>query len=240
MKHSEETKLKISKARIAYLTENPDKVPYKLNHSSKESYPETYFKQCLPNFLFQYHIPETLYTGDFVNPDLKYIIEIDGDQHYLDQKQINHDIKRTEKLIQLGWNVVRIKWSDFQKLDKIDKEEIVNKLNKYEIIDFDISRYTKPKPKCIDCCKILSDNRSTRCIKHSNIVNNGKHKKFDPTKEELEKLVLELPFTEVGKIYGVSDNAIRHKYKTLNINYKKTKEEIRQSVINNKKRKEIK
>jgi len=38
--HSKETKDKISKIRIEYLTKHPDKVPYLLNHSSKISYPE--------------------------------------------------------------------------------------------------------------------------------------------------------------------------------------------------------
>ena len=41
-RHSEETKKKISEIRKKYLSENPDKVPYKLNHSSTESYPEKY------------------------------------------------------------------------------------------------------------------------------------------------------------------------------------------------------
>jgi hypothetical protein len=44
--HTDETKKKISEIRIKYLRENPDKVPYKLNHYSKgESYPEQYFSK---------------------------------------------------------------------------------------------------------------------------------------------------------------------------------------------------
>ena len=35
-KHTEESKKKISRSRIKYLKENPDKVPYLLNHSSKK------------------------------------------------------------------------------------------------------------------------------------------------------------------------------------------------------------
>jgi hypothetical protein len=38
--HTEEEKLKISLSRKKYLEEHPDKVPYKLNHHSKQSYPE--------------------------------------------------------------------------------------------------------------------------------------------------------------------------------------------------------
>lgn len=46
-RQSEETKAKISVARKKYLSEHPDQVPFKLNHSSKESYPEKYFKKWL-------------------------------------------------------------------------------------------------------------------------------------------------------------------------------------------------
>ena len=47
-KLSEETKKKISESRIKYLKENPDKIPYKLNHYSKgESYPEKYFEEIV-------------------------------------------------------------------------------------------------------------------------------------------------------------------------------------------------
>jgi len=42
-KLSDETKQKISKSRKEYLLNNPDKVPYLLNHSRNESYPEKYF-----------------------------------------------------------------------------------------------------------------------------------------------------------------------------------------------------
>lgn len=44
--HKEESKQKISQSRINYLNDNPDKVPYKLNHYSKgPSYPELYFEE---------------------------------------------------------------------------------------------------------------------------------------------------------------------------------------------------
>jgi len=45
-KHSQETKEKISEIRKAFLKENPDKVPYRLNHSSRESYPEKIFREA--------------------------------------------------------------------------------------------------------------------------------------------------------------------------------------------------
>jgi hypothetical protein len=37
--------------------------------------------------------------------------------------------------------------------------------------------------------------------------------KFEISKEELEKLIKEKPFTQIGKMFGVTDNAIRKKCK---------------------------
>lgn len=41
---TEEHKKKISAGRKKFLNEHPDMVPFKLNHSSKQSYPERYFQ----------------------------------------------------------------------------------------------------------------------------------------------------------------------------------------------------
>ena len=41
---SEERKNKTSTSMKKFFKEHPDRVPYVLNHSSKESYPEKYFK----------------------------------------------------------------------------------------------------------------------------------------------------------------------------------------------------
>lgn len=55
---SNETKQKISNSRKKYLNEHPDKVPFKLNHSSKKSYPEQYFEELFnkEKILLQYHL----------------------------------------------------------------------------------------------------------------------------------------------------------------------------------------
>lgn len=142
--HTEETKHKISKGRKQYLKDNPDKVPYLLNHYSKgDSYPEKYFIKCLENtsYVKKYRILN--YELDFALIDKKIDIEIDGDQHFLDERVVKHDIKRNNKLISLGWTIYRIRWSDFQKLNYIDKKEIVD-----SILDKTFKNFP--------CCKILS------------------------------------------------------------------------------------
>jgi very-short-patch-repair endonuclease len=125
-KHTPESRLKISNARIKFLQENPDKVPYLLNHSSNgPSYAEQYWKTVLDNagICYQEQYRVGLYSLDFVILDKKINIEIDGDQHYLDKRIVESDKRRTAFLEKKGWTVVRVRWSTFCKLK--DKETFI-------------------------------------------------------------------------------------------------------------------
>ena len=77
---TDEHKRKLSEARIAYLKANPDKVPYLMNHSSKESYPEKYFTKIFDNegLVVQKEFRVSVYSLDFAIPDRKIDIEVDG------------------------------------------------------------------------------------------------------------------------------------------------------------------
>ena len=44
-------------------------------------------------------------------------------------------------------------------------------------------------------------------------------RKFNPSKEELEVLVKKMPMTKVGKVFGVSDNAVRKRCRLLGISF---------------------
>lgn len=130
-KHSEETKKQISIKRKKFLEENPHMVPYKLNHYSKgESYPEEYFRKLLEKNKvdFEQEVQVGLYSLDFLigNTDL----EIDGEQHYLDERIKESDIKRTLFLESKGFNIIRIRWSEYQKLSRNSKEKFINNLLK--------------------------------------------------------------------------------------------------------------
>lgn len=126
-KHSKETKEKISKSRSKYLLDNPDKVPYRLNHSSKESYPEKYFNEIFTNegIKLERYYRVGLYELDFALVDKKIDIEIDGDQHYLDPKVTEIDIRRDRYLSDNGWKIIRIKWSEYKKISKEEKEDCI-------------------------------------------------------------------------------------------------------------------
>ena len=129
-KHTEETKEKISRARKDFLSQHPEKVPYVLNHSSSTSYPEHYFIELFTkeNIDLVYHHRISKYELDFCDLDRKIDIEIDGDQHYLDKRIRQSDIERDNYLQSLGWKVVRIKWSDYQRLSIEDRRKVIEEI----------------------------------------------------------------------------------------------------------------
>ena len=67
----------------------------------------------------------------------------------------------------------------------------------------------KKKNYCIDCgIEILQS--STRCPTCSSIANGLKARKVErPSREQLKSLIRVKPFLQIGKDYGVSDNAVR-------------------------------
>ena len=127
---SKEHKDKISESMKKYLSNNPDKVPYLLNHSSNVSYPEQYFIDVFQNenVDLKYHLQVSKYQLDFYNEELKLDIEIDGEQHYLDKNIYKSDRERDNYMKGLGWFVIRIRWSQYCKLSFENKQKIIYRL----------------------------------------------------------------------------------------------------------------
>jgi very-short-patch-repair endonuclease len=91
------------------LLKNPDKVPYLINHSSKESYPEKLFREGLTRenltgWTQSFRI--SLYEYDFAFLGQKIDVEIDGSTH-LQEKVKKIDKKRDEFSRSHGWKVIR-------------------------------------------------------------------------------------------------------------------------------------
>lgn len=127
--HSEETKAKISEIRKQFMLDNPDKVPYVMNHSSRQSVPEKYFAECFaqePHIVAEYRV--LTYSLDFAVPTQKVYLEIDGGQHYSDARIVQHDIKRTQALAELGWTGIRIRWSHFMKMTSEERHAVVQEV----------------------------------------------------------------------------------------------------------------
>lgn len=125
-----ESRKKISKSVSKYYKENPDKVPYLINHSSKISYPEQYFIDLFnkENIDLKYHLQISLYELDFYNEDLKIDVEIDGEQHFRNEKSIIRDDRRNKYLENLGWHIFRIRWSEYKKMNEEEKHNKIEEL----------------------------------------------------------------------------------------------------------------
>jgi very-short-patch-repair endonuclease len=133
-KLTEETKKKISDARKKYLKEHPDQVPYLLNHFSKgESYPEKYFQIILQksNLSYERYLQISYYNLDFAFIEKGIDLEIDGDQHYLDQKIVESNKERDIFLKNNGWSVIRISWSDYLRMKTEERKDYIKNLIDY-------------------------------------------------------------------------------------------------------------
>lgn len=129
-KHAEKTKKKLSEIRVEFLKKNPDKVPYLLNHYSKgESFPEKYFREIFEGMKleFKQEVRESIYSLDFVLRN-NINIEIDGEQHYVDDRILEGDIRRNKYLENIGYEIRRVRWSEFQKLKKKERETFILEL----------------------------------------------------------------------------------------------------------------
>lgn len=69
-------------------------------------------------------------------------------------------------------------------------------------------KYRKEKTFCIDCGKEISKG-SLRCIPCAAKYKAVPLEKMPVTREELKDLIRTTPFTKIGEIYQVSDNAVR-------------------------------
>ena len=165
--HSEETKEKISVARKSYLQENPDKVPFKLNHSSKESFPEKYFRLWLTkeNLLDKQELNVDRYYLDFAWPNKKIYLEIDGSQHNLDYMK-EHDLERTTVLDNLGWTcITRVDWSWYKSLSNIEKTNYLLAIKKAIINTKIVEKFVSNK----ELKQLAKDQKFQECSKAGKI-----------------------------------------------------------------------
>jgi len=126
---SVEHKESLSRARLKFLEANPDKVPYKLNHSSKRSWPEIFFEKALIEAGITGWFPEFcngIYRYDFAFPEIHLDVEIDGGTHLQDKvKKI--DSRRDAWSRSKGWKVLRFTSSQI----RTEISEVIDFLKKY-------------------------------------------------------------------------------------------------------------
>lgn len=74
---------------------------------------------------------------------------------------------------------------------------------------------------CLDCGRVVTRPNS-RCTSCAAKVRNSNRKSSIPDKETLEKLIHSKSFVEIGKMYNVSDNAVRKWCKSYNLPHLKS------------------
>lgn len=93
-----------------------------------------------------------------------------------------------------------------------------NKKHSISINDKQSKKDTSLKNDICPCCNInVKSKNALMCLECYN-----KNKKTNiPTKEEIENLIYNTPFTKIGEMYGVTDNAVRKWCKKYGLPYRK-------------------
>jgi len=221
-KHSAETRKLLSEKRKAYLAANKGKHPWS-RYSNSESKPEKNFrlfaeKTNIP--LVQYYIPpesDRFFEMDFANLEHKICFEINGNQHYLEDRKTlaPYYQERHNHFTSLGWKVLEIHYSLLFKdsnIDAILKESFIDfekceeKLQ--EIVNGRIERKNKKKYVRKKSEKVEVD-FSKKLLTQKEINYFLKNRKVTrPTKEELHQMLWSMPSTKIALHFGVSDKCI--------------------------------
>jgi hypothetical protein len=219
-----------SQARRMYLRNNPEKHPWK---SSKKftSVPCEILKNILiDNNIsyvpeFQPLFPERFFSIDIAFPDKKVGIEINGNQHYNSDGTLKDYYQNRRNLIlSHGWSLYEYHYSLMY--DEHFIKLLIEKIKSdYNLSKVDYSYYIKTKKviHCINCKNILSqDTKSGLCRSCYNnsddfLAIRRLKRKIHISKEDLEILIAHKSYVSIGKILGVSDNAIKKYAKRLGI-----------------------
>lgn len=102
--------------------------------NNEPSYPEKFFMQVIENEFddknTETEFPIGKYSLDFAWIHKKKGIEIDGEQHYRFQENVDRDKQKDKLCLEMGWEILRIRWTemfkDTKKWIQIAKEFIDN------------------------------------------------------------------------------------------------------------------
>lgn len=219
-KHTEESKKKMMEARLRFMKEHPEKTAWRMKN---ESYPEKVFKKYLEDrgfdkkYLIYREYSVFPYFIDFAFLNEKIAIEIDGSQH-LEKDRHEKDIQKEKLLNEEGWTVVRFSDNVVKKSwDVIDKTltDVLNRCNTTpNVLKVGIITPSKARDKVWRNEDGYSIKEIERQFKQRKVIDR-------PSLEELETMINEKSFLEIGRMYDVSDNTIRKWCKGYKIPYRK-------------------
>jgi very-short-patch-repair endonuclease len=205
-KHTEESKKIMREKRLEFMKNNPEKTAWRL---SNVSYPE---KLCIEyieknsldkkySIVREYSVFPYFIDFAFVNEMVA--IEIDGSQHLLPERK-ERDDKKDKLLNELGWLVIRVSEKEIKtNIDEVFKQILLILKDKPKINSHRIGLVVKPK-------KRHKKERNEFGFTEKQIQSIKSQRRADrPSLEELKTLISEHGYVGTGKMFGVSDNAIR-------------------------------
>lgn len=221
---TEDTKKKLSESRKKFLKENPDKITWR-REDVKISQPcenvKIFLRKNGIQFVSEFDpgVEGRFFSVDIAIPEKQILIEINGNQHYNKDGSLKDYYQERHDLISsLGWVIYEVHYTDAFNEEKWNN--FCDFLKGQPIkVNFDYENYEKKqstkniKYNYCKCGRQMWQNSSLcfSCTQNQK----GIH---IPSKEELEKLVLEMPMTHISKLYGVSDVAVKKWCKKRGIN----------------------
>lgn len=203
-KHTEKTKKLMSKKRLEWMKNNSEKTAWRLKNMS---YPEKCFQKILEDngldkqYLICREYSVFPYFIDFAFVDENIAVEIDGSQH-LEEGRKKRDKNKDALLLSKGWRILRVPANDVVRDGTKALNSLMGMLGNSNITHVRVGIVKAPKSyeKVIRGEDGLSDKQRVSAFNQRKVER--------PSKEELEVLIKEKPFTKIAEQYGVSDKAI--------------------------------
>lgn len=181
-KWTEEERNKMSLIRKKWLNENPDKHPWK-NRKCNYSKPCEYLKEILKlnniSFVEEYNpkINGHYFSLDIAFPDIKFAIEVNGNQHYKKDGNLNEYYQNRHNLLkENGWKIMELHYTkcyDFN-ISILNK---INDLNDFLDKDY-VNKYFSRK-----------DEKKNQIIYEKELKNKKKKEEFSNRKKILLDLL---------------------------------------------------
>ncbi len=184
-------------SRIKYLSENPDKHPWKRQNKNKSKPCETvkeYLKNKNIKFVDEWQpLKDRFYSIDIAFPDIKLGIEINGNQHYEDDGSLRpYYRERHEKITNEGWTLVELHYLSCFNEQVLDKIFLLGEQPDY-------SEYFRLKEEQKNTTK---KTKYTDKKHYHKVISETYEKKWEPFKQKV--IESEIDFTKFGWVKSVS------------------------------------
>jgi very-short-patch-repair endonuclease len=205
-----------SESQKLALKRNPNSHSWRRNDKFKSKPCENFkniFRDEGIKFVEEFSDFERLFSIDVAIPEMKIGFEINGNQHYDNEWNLKKYYKdRTDYLESLGWKIYQVHYSVcFNREIVLD---IYDKSKRDCNYEFDYNEYLKSKKlkkvkKCSCGVEIYRSSKMCRKCSRNHVGFLTRKVKDRPSIDILKKEVSEIGYVQVGRKYGVSDNAVR-------------------------------